>query len=255
MTAEIIVVAVFGLMLGSFFNAFVWRFGREESVFAKHSVCVHCKHPLAAADLIPLLSYLFLRGRCRYCHRAIPWHYPLVELATAVLLVLPLLRFGFTLQFAVVALLTLFLEALFLLDARYSVLPDAVTLPGIAVAILVAWLLGRAFEPAVIGGILGAGFFAAQYALSRGRWIGSGDIRLGGLMGIALGWQQLLVAFVIAYIVGGIAGILLVATRQKQWHSELPFGIFLTAATYAVLLWGDGLTTAATRVLTGALAV
>lgn len=231
-----------GLIFGSFFNALVWRFfQRRRKITERHSVCVHCGHVLGLLDLLPVVSYVILLGRCRYCHKAIPWHYPIVELASGVLLALPTLLFGFSLQTCAVAVFTLFLIPLFLLDLRYKILPDVITLPGLVVAVGVGIASQRSFDSLLIGGILGAGFFGLQYAVSRGKWIGDGDIRLGGMMGLALGWQLTLVALALSYVAGALISVPLLLTQKKQWTSEIPFGVFLTLATYAVLLWGDGL--------------
>lgn len=236
-----ILVVLAGIALGSFLNAFVWRFLRQERITDRHSVCVHCHHALAARDLVPVVSFLLLKGRCRYCRRQIPWHYPVVELATGALLLVALLHFGIGWTFGVAAVFVLGLEALFLLDLRYSILPDAITLPSVVPALALALLLHRSWEEALIGGILGAGVFFAQHALSRGTWIGEGDIRLGGVMGIALGWKLVLVALFLAYIAGALVGIVLLLRRKTGLRSHIPFGVFLTAATYVTLLWGDAI--------------
>ncbi|MBI3956437.1 MAG: prepilin peptidase [Candidatus Kerfeldbacteria bacterium] len=244
----ILLVAFLGLALGSFLNAFIWRFVRREKITGRHSMCVHCKHRLAAADLVPIASFVLLRGRCRYCRKPIPWHYPVVELATALVLLLPLAVFGLTLAYLCVAVFSLFLELLFLLDLRYSILPDSVTVLALLTGAIVSVVLGRDYSAIIWGAILGAGFFGLQYALSRGAWIGGGDIRLGAAMGAALGWQLLLIALALAYWSGAGVAITLVLTRRKRWKSRLPFGTFLSAATYLTLLaapalssWAGGL--------------
>ncbi len=244
-----VAVFFFGLIFGSFFNALVWRWVRKDKMTERHSRCVHCRRHLAAIDLIPVASFVLLGGRCRYCHKPIPWHYPLVELATGLVLVPVALVFGISWTAGVVAVLTLFLEALFLLDLRYSILPDSMTLPGAVVAAIAGVVLGHAYESVLIGGILGAGFFLLQFLLSRGQWIGGGDIRLGALMGLALGWRDLLIALFLAYIAGSIVGLFLVASKRKRWKSHVPFGTFLAVATYCVLLFGEVIWQAYLRLL------
>lgn len=251
MMVESILVLLMGLVIGSFFNAFLWRFGRGESVLRSRSRCVHCRHELSALELIPVVSYLVLGGRCRWCKKTIPWHYPVVELATGLLLIPPLSIFGFSETFLAVSFLVLVLEVLFLIDLRYEVLPDEITVPGILLSGIVAYFLGQSFETALLGGILGAGFFAFQHFLSHGRWIGAGDIRLGALMGVTLGWQHLLVALLVAYILGALVSVFMVAGKWKTWQSHVPFGTFLTGATYLVLLWGDQLLNFYTSVTLG----
>ncbi len=241
MTFFAILTLLLGVACGSFLNAYVWRFLRVERITDRHSVCVHCGHALRWYDLLPIVSFLILGGRCRDCRRPIPWHYPLVELGTGLAFFAVFLRFGIGWETAVALALTFFLAALFLLDVRYSLLPDAMTLPGIAVAALLGVVFDRGFGSMLIGGIVGAGFFAAQHYLSRGQWVGSGDIRLGALLGIALGWQLALLAMFLAYVSGALVGIVLIATGKKGWHSHVPFGAFLTTATFVTLLWGNTL--------------
>ena len=235
-TALSVFVFLVGVAFGSFFNALVWRYRRRERITAKHSVCVHCRHALSAADLVPLVSYCLLRGRCRYCHKPIPWTYPVVEAVTGLVVLAPLAVFGLTAAFFAVAVFSLFLEALFLLDLRYSILPDEITIPAFLVGILVALTLGRGFGEAAFGAILGGGFFGLQYLFSQGRWIGGGDIRLGAVLGLALGLKLVLLTLFIAYCVGAIVAVFLLVRRTKGWKSHLPFGTFLTASAYVVLL-------------------
>jgi leader peptidase (prepilin peptidase)/N-methyltransferase len=231
-----ILVFLFGLAVGSFFNAFVWRFGRSRSILERHSVCVHCKHPLAARDLIPLVSYAVLRGACRYCGKPIPRQYALVEFATGFLLLLVLAAYGVSWACVAIALFSLSLLLLFLLDLRYSVLPDEITLPAFLLGAMVAVALGHEFSGALLSAILGAGFFSLQYVVSRGAWIGSGDIRLGAVMGVALGWKLLAVALFFSYCAGAAVGIALILTRKKTWKSHIPFGTFLAASTFLLLI-------------------
>lgn len=240
---------IIGLLFGSFFNALIWRFHRKERITGRHSRCVHCGHDLGAWDLVPLLSYLWLRGRCRFCHKPIPWHYPVVEFAAGLLLLPVVIIYGLTFVGVGMGVFVLLFLLLFLFDLRYSILPDAVTLPSIAVGFVLGIILGRSFESIVIGGILGAGFFLFQYAISRGTWIGGGDIRLGAAMGFALGWQLLLLALVLSYVIGSVVAVGLLLAKRKTWKSQIPFGTFLTATTYLVLLCGEPLLQAYLRLL------
>lgn len=233
-----LIVFCFGVVVGSFFNALVWRLPRHKSICARHSICVHCRHALAWYDLIPVVSFVLLRGRCRYCHKHISWRYPIIEVVTGLVLTLPLAFFGLTTTFVFVALLSAGLELLFLFDYFSSILPDEVTIPCIVLGIVVALLLHRNIMDIALGGILGAGFFWLQYVLSRKKWIGSGDIRLGGVMGVALGVQLLPVALVVAYCSGALVSIVLLLTKKKKMQSHIPFGTFLSASTYIVLLAG-----------------
>lgn len=245
------VAAMFGLAVGSFLNVLIARLPAGERITGR-SRCPRCRAEIRWYDNVPLLSYLLLRGRCRQCGQPIAWHYPVVELATAVLFVLiawqhlgpaglgndasAIIRqalFVIRNTVAVAALLVVFF-----IDLKHYVILDVVTLPAAAVVGLLNVALGVPFGSLALGGILGAGFFALQYVMSRGRWIGDGDIRLGLLLGVLLGWQQLLVSLALAYGSGAVAALGLVALGRKRWGSQIPFGTFLAVGGVVALLWG-----------------
>lgn len=240
----LIVVFLLGLAAGSFINAWVYRLHKKLPIARGRSQCPHCKQKLVARDLIPVLSYLALRGKCRYCSKNISWQYPAVELATAILFVLAAITMPDGLMwhwYTIVVLITLFVY-----DARYMLLPDRVTLPALAVLTLVHIvtalntdggenLLEQLFLPILVGG----GFFALQFIVSKGRWIGGGDIRLGALMGVILGWPGILTGLMVAYVIGAVVSIALIATKKKTMQSAVPFGTFLAVATVITMFWTE----------------
>ncbi|KKU14174.1 MAG: Type 4 prepilin-like protein leader peptide-processing enzyme, partial [Candidatus Magasanikbacteria bacterium GW2011_GWC2_45_8] len=180
-----------GLLLGSFINMIVWRIPNGVTLKGR-SLCVHCLHTLAWIDLIPVVSFLLLRFKCRYCLQKISWRYPLLELATAVALVFAWIArpdyFAVPLDVSFVVLSTGMLVALFVIDHEYQIVPDVITLPAIAVFMILQIARGVQVGSLLFAALLAGGFFAAQYVFSKGRWIGDGDIRLGILMGVILGW-------------------------------------------------------------------
>lgn len=237
MTVITLLIALLGLALGSFLNVLVPRLKKRQSLGGR-SRCLRCRHQLAARDLFPLVSFILLRGRCRYCHRKISWRYPAVEFATATAFVVLFLRFGFTLDWVVGAMLSLFLIALFVFDLLYRVVPDEVSLPGAGLALVGSIGLGVAYSSLLWGALLGSGFFALQYFVSRGQWVGDGDIRLGLLTGVSLGLRRTLVALVLAYVSGAILSLVLLATKRANFRTQLPFGSLLTAAVFVSFLFG-----------------
>lgn len=235
-----VLVIILGLMVGSFLNAVIYRLHAKVSFLRGRSYCPHCKHTLATKDLLPVISFVMLRGRCRYCRKAISWQYPLVELATALAFLLLYGTFGLGVELFVYFVYTAFLIIMFVYDLRYYLILDKVSLPLMLVAALGSWLLLRVDPLQLLyGAVAVGGFFLLQFMLSRGKWIGGGDIRLGVVMGLMLGWPQVLVALFIAYCFGSVVGIGLVLTRQKRWQSQVPFGTFLTAATFAGFFLSD----------------
>lgn len=268
-----------GLSVGSFLNCLIYRLHKGETFWQGRSYCPKCKHKLGVLDLIPVFSFIFLRGKCRYCHQKIFWQYPLVELATAILFTVASYRllaidhqilnaewsipkevrnqmFLFRDWFFISVLLLIFIY-----DLKYYLIPDKIILPAIIVVLTFDIILSyyvlkycQNFEGLNFGNlfcldipiilnfllaaVVGGGFFLVQFLLSKGRWIGGGDIRLGLLMGLMLGWPGIFLALFLAYIIGAIVGVGLIITKKKGWQSQVPFGPFLTGATIFILLFG-----------------
>ncbi|MCG2690454.1 prepilin peptidase, partial [Candidatus Parcubacteria bacterium] len=127
----------------------------------------------------------------------------------------------------------------FIYDLRWYLILDAVTLPACAIVLILNLFLGISWQNLLVSGIIGSSFFLIQFLISKGRWIGGGDIRLGLLLGLALGWPNVLAAILIAYFIGSIIGIGLIIAGKKQWGSKVPLGVFLSAAAIIVLFWGE----------------
>ena len=248
-----IIIFILGLAVGSFSNCLAERWGQDKSMKGR-SCCPKCSHQLAWYDNIPLLSFCLLKRRCRYCRQPIAWQYFLVELIVGLLFVLAFYfspwRFELYWQSALwPSALTLlrnwlligWLNIIFLMDLRYYVIVDKVSLTGAAMMLAFNLLLGFSWQNLALAGIIGAGFFLLQFIVSQGKWIGGGDIRLGLLMGLALGWPQVLVAMMLAYLLGAVCGVGLMLTGKKQLSSKLPFGTFLSVATIICLFFGQQL--------------
>lgn len=240
-------VFVFGAVIGSFLNALLWRLRTGESVAKGRSYCPCCHHTLASRDLIPIVSYVFLGGKCRYCRKGIHPSYIIVEVTVGILFTLfafkglasPALD-----QMTIATVLrdwyaAAVLTVLFVFDLRYMIIPRSVTLPATVLLGVASVLLGMSVPSVAFGLLVGAGFFQLQHAVSRGRWIGGGDIHLGALMGVLLGWPQILVALFFAYVSGAVVGSFMLVSKRVAWKGQLPFGTFLSAATVVTMLWGE----------------
>ncbi len=230
---------IFGLCIGSFINVIVYRLREEKSFIYGRSFCPKCKKIIAWFDNIPLFGFLNLRGKCRNCHQKISWEYPLVELAAGLLFVLIFWRFGFSPKMFFALVSCSFLLVIFIYDLKYFQILDVISLPAIATCLILNLAIDFDIYNYLIAAAIGAGFFAFQYFISRGKWVGDGDIRLGALMGVILGWKYLLVALFLAYVVGAIVGVTLMLASKKKMSSALPFGPFLTFATFISLLFGQ----------------
>lgn len=231
--------ALLGLVVGSFVNAVIYRMHAGGSIVTGRSACPSCGHRLLARDLLPIVSFLALAGKCRRCKEPISRQYPLVELATAVLFVALWMRFGLTLSFALLAVCASFLVVIFVYDLKHQLILDRVTIPAIVIAALASVARGLPWASILIGAAIGFLVFFLQFVLSKGTWVGGGDIRLGALMGVLLGWQGVLLALFLAYITGALAAIPLLALKRKTMKDPIPFGTFLSAAAMFTLLYGD----------------
>ena len=270
------VVFLFGLAVGSFLNAFIYRlevqqklrllpYNRKKmsiTVMRGRSFCPSCSHTLAWYDLIPLVSFTLLQGKCRYCTKPISAQYPLVELATGILFVFVLLKLGLVIhaltEFSSTQILELFylwaivsfLVVIFVYDLKHFIIPDKVLYPAIGLVLfwwtllhfqIVENLTRLSFLQALFVGLGAAGFFGAIYLLSKGRAMGFGDVKLALFMGLFLSWPNILVALSLAFGAGAIVGLALIFFKRKTMRSEVPFGPFLIAGTFAALFWGEQL--------------
>ena len=267
---EIFLLAFLGLALGSFINAAVWRLHEQAklqktaskkqkgvstsslSIFNGRSMCPHCRHQLAAKDLIPLFSWLWLLGKCRYCGKPISKQYPFVEALTAILFVWSYLTWDFSglgsyLNFGFWLLLLTGLLMLAMYDLRWMILPNRILAPLfiIAAAQLISgaiinhsWgIIGSHLLAASLAGL----FFFSLHWLGKGRWMGGGDVKLAILMGLILGTTRGIVAFFVGFNLAAAYSLALIAAKRLNRKDVIPFGPFLIAATIIGVLHGQQL--------------
>lgn len=229
--------------MGSFLNVCIWRLPRRQSVMAPRSYCPSCGRQLAWWELVPVVSYLVLGGRCRTCRRPISLQYPLVETATGVLYVLSVYFWGPGLHAVRTAVFGSLLIVAGVIDARHRIIPDVVTLPGFGVGLLLS-----ALDPSVglwsslAGAALGGGLLLAVAVVSAGG-MGGGDIKLAAMMGAFLGWAGLIVGLLAALVSGALVGGALVLAGVKGRKDLMAFGPFLAAGGLLAALYGPLVTT------------
>jgi prepilin signal peptidase PulO-like enzyme (type II secretory pathway) len=240
MIAVACLVFLLGICIGSFLNVVILRTESGSSIGGR-SRCVKCAATLRPIDLIPVVSFLMLRGKCRSCGVKISIQYPLVELSTGLLFLLAFVSFPFSPYLARLLVFIPFLVVIFVYDLRYQLILDRFTLPAMIVAFVLNVWIGRSPTDLLIGAALLAGFFGAQFAVSKGKWIGGGDIRMGALMGLMLGWQQALGALFVAYVLGALVSVGLLATKKAKMDTHVPFGTFLVLGTLVMLFYGQSL--------------
>ncbi|MBU0660856.1 prepilin peptidase [Patescibacteria group bacterium] len=232
---------IVGLLFGSFLNAWMWRVRTKKSIVFARSMCPKCTTQLACFDNIPLFSFLYLKGKCRTCKKAISLTYPLVELALGLLFVFVYWWHG-TLSLVLFRDLCIvfFLLFIFVYDLRYQEIRDrASTIPAILLGLVTLIYGWHSLSSLLIAVVIGAGFFLLQFVVSKGKWIGGGDIRLGFFMGVILGWPNILLALVLAYIGGAAVSVVLLMMKKKELASETPFGTYLALATFVTMFWGE----------------
>jgi leader peptidase (prepilin peptidase)/N-methyltransferase len=249
--------ALVGLIVGSYLNVVIHRLPRGLSTVLPRSRCPGCDALIRPYDNIPLLSWLLLRGKCRFCKTPISWRYPLIEALTAGLFVLCFLHFGPTAQAPVAALFCALMVALAAIDVEHFLLPDRITYPGIVLGIalqpLLPWArigpgVTGALLGAALGALLGAGILLAVwwgwYLLRREEGMGLGDVKMLALIGAFLGWRGVVVALFFSALTGALLGLALMAWRGLEMKSKLPFGAFLSLGGLVALFFGDRLVAA-----------
>ncbi len=248
----ILIVFLLGLAVGSFLNVCVYRLPAGESVVSPPSHCRSCGARLGPADLIPVLSYILRRGRCRSCGAPFPARHALVELATGALFVWCFLVFGLGPLLLKALVLTSFLVVITLIDYDHQLILDKVLawLAGAGVAINLSFayaplggaFLARSVDPLdmLLGGLLGGGLLFVIALVTRGG-MGGGDIKFAAALGLWFGWQQTLLALFLSFLIGGAGGAALLLFRLKGRKDFIPFGPFIAAGALVTFLFGPDL--------------
>jgi len=266
---------VLGLLVGSFLNVVIhrlplmmeraWRTQCQEMLGAPHAAtaagkaeepfdlvrprsrCPHCGHAITALENIPVISYLWLRGRCAACGKAISPRYPLIELVTALLSGITAWHFGFGWTAGAALILTWALIALTVIDLDHQLLPDDITLPFLWIGLLLSLFGLLADSTAAIVGAA-AGYLSLWSIYILFKWatgkegMGYGDFKLLAMLGAWLGWQALPVVILLSSVVGAAVGIALILFRGRDKNIPIPFGPYLAAAGWLTLLWGHDIT-------------
>ncbi len=226
-TLALIAFAWLGLSVGSFLNVCIHRLPRRASVVRPSSRCPSCSYELRWFDNIPVVSWLTLRGRCRKCGAPISIRYPIVEILTMLVFLLHWWVFDWTLLMAVRLLFACALIALFAIDLEHHLLPDKITLPGIATGLILSLVVPPGIVDAILGTILGGGVLwaigEAYYRYSGQEGMGGGDVKMLAMIGAFLGWKLVLVTLVLSSVAGSLVGLLVMAIRRGGLKYALPY--------------------------------
>lgn len=232
-----IVAGLFGLIIGSFSNVCILSMPKKENFCTRRSHCMSCGTELKWYDLIPLVSYIVLKGKCRYCHEKISIQYPIVEALTAILYVIITILFGASAETLLCCAFTSALIILSFIDYRTREIPISINLflciTGIAATIIDRqnWLCH------IIGAALISGMLLTVFFVTKGNGIGGGDIKLTFAAGLFLGWQKILIGFIIACIFGIV--IHGMCMKIKKSDHSLAFGPYLAAGFFLAMLFGE----------------
>lgn len=250
-------VFLFGLIIGSFLNAYLWRLKEGKSVWRGRSICPACLKELSWFELIPLFSFFWQKGRCLKCQAKIDWQYPLVEFFTALLFLFAFWHNSFLLGKPIIFWLTLILDfyflslliIIFVFDWRYNLIPVFPIILGTIILFfgkIFLFYLEFGFSnlnvylfKIFLGAFVGCLFFLFQYLISQGKWLGDGDIFVGVFLGAVFGWPKIIFCLTISYILGGLAAGFLLLTKKKKLGSTLPLGIFLSLGAVLTLFFGE----------------
>src|SRR5512141_346468 len=245
-TLTLLFVAAIGLAFGSFCNVVIYRLPRGLNLSRPPSACPGCGARIKPYDNVPLLSYLILRGKCRRCGRRISPVYPAVEALTAAGFIVVYFNAGrvIGLEFIAGCLFTSALIVLGFIDAHHQILPDAITMPGLVLALAYSFFRDDlSFRGALLGAVVGAGFLLLVYGayrlIRKREGLGMGDVTMMLMVGAYLGLERTLLVLVLASFSGALVGIYLVVRRGKDVQFALPFGTFIAPAAFAAMLWGE----------------
>ncbi|MFA7685456.1 MAG: prepilin peptidase [Candidatus Gracilibacteria bacterium] len=256
------IIFIFGTAIGSFLSVVVYRLKtKKKGIMFSRSICPTCKKKLKWNHLFPIFSWLFLKGKCGYCGAKISSHYLTLELVTGLTFLATFLSFNFLTATPFASAPDLFLYSMdwqifglfifyiiefslligvFFYDYMYQEIPDSLSIPAIIIALAKGLILSDpTFLSMIIGGTGIFTFFFLQILVSKGKWMGGGDLRMGVLMGLLLGWEKALIALVIAYILGSIVGLILILSGKANRKSAIAFGPFLIIGTTIMIFFGD----------------
>ena len=244
-TWSLVGAGLFGLCVGSFLNVVIYRLPLGQSLATPPSRCRKCGYSLRWFDNIPLLSWVLLRGRCRKCGVNVSWQYPVVELVTGALFVLVVWLTPPGPLLASRLLLVCILIALFGIDLEHQILPNVITLPGIAIGVLLSLIAPPGWKDSLIGVLLGGGILyaiaGAYYLWRREEGMGMGDVKMLAMLGAFLGWKAVLVTVILASFAGAFVGLAMMAVQRGSMKYALPFGTFLAIGAVVAMFVGEPL--------------
>lgn len=248
MTPFLLPLALMGLAVGSFLNVLIDRLPQGRSLLRPPSHCESCGTRLAPRDLVPIFSYLWLRGKCRYCGAHLPLRLPLVELSAALLFLFLGWHYGQSLPLAAGLIYGSLFLALMVTDLERGLLPDVLVLAVGLAGFLFSFWVGPGPWQSLIGGGVGLVALYLPYLIFK-EGMGGGDVKLSAALGLTLGFPYILIVLFLAFVAGGVASAILLALRMRRWKQTMPFAPFFLLAAFLTYLYGPALLNTYLRLL------
>lgn len=234
-------ILLLGTVIGSFLNVLIYRLPRQESIITPASHCPKCGEYLKVRDLIPILSFLLNRGKCRYCGKVINWQYPVVEVLTAFLFAILYHNFGLHISFIIYSFLSCILIVCSVIDLQYKIIPNKITYPALITALISSIFFNHiSFMGSLTGMLIPGGLFLLL-ALLYGKGLGMGDVKLVALIGAVIGWQFTLIGIFLASLIASITGLILMIAGIMDRKTRIPFAPFIGLSTIISLFCGEEL--------------
>ena len=241
---NITLIFILGLIVGSFSNVCIYRIPRNESIIYPASHCPNCSTTIKPIDNIPLLSYILLKGRCRNCRNRISLEYPIVEFLTGIIYILIFLMYGLNWQFIVYMILSTALIIIAFIDLNEQIIPDVISLPGIALGLILSFFVPYiSFMNSILGAVAGGGIILiialAGSVIFKKEAMGGGDVKLASMVGAFLGWRYTVISLFFGFFLGALAGVFLILSKIKNKEDLIPFGPFIILGTFISILYGE----------------
>ena len=245
---EISIIFVLGLIIGSFNNVCIYRIPKNESIIFPASHCTKCHSTIKAVDNIPVLSYFLLRGKCRKCGEKISIRYPIVELITGLIYVSLFFIYGRSTLALIYAILSSALIIISFIDLDEQIIPDEISLPGIAIGFIISFFVSYiSYIDSLLGILVGGGIILlialAGLAVFKKEAMGGGDVKLAAMIGAFVGWRYITLSLFLGFFLGAIVGIILIVLKVKNKDDLVPFGPFIVLGSFITILWGKNILT------------
>ena len=237
---ELVLIFILGIVIGSFLNVCIYRIPMEKSIAFPPSHCTNCKHSLKPLDLIPILSYICLGGKCKYCNEKISVRYPIIEVINGILYLLVYLKFGLTLVALKYCILVSILIVIGMIDYDTQFVFTSTTIFGGIIAVIFiiiqAVLYSAGTIDLVLGGVIGFAIIGLIVFLTKG--MGEGDIEIAAVCGLFLGVKGILLGLFLAVILGGVVGVIILLLKLKKAKEKIAFGPCIAIGSLISMLWG-----------------